>query len=272
MSDPNIAMPVAVAPEGADAAAFYATFTGKVAVTAGATGLVIDLGSDPAVMRLHAPLKAAMRYVAAGQVVDGQSIAADSVLLETWPASYLVLRDQFSCPVPTRITFGGVDAQAVRDAVTPLFTALGRSTAAMDRFMTGDGLLRVLAGTAIGAAAPAASPADISRPRQVTMSMQDATGQPVNVIQFLAEAAALAAIDATVHPLLNQLETEGWIEVFVLGSDGAPLTDVAYVLYLSDDSVRTGQTDLEGRIFETGLPAGGWGIDLPEHPSFELVG
>jgi hypothetical protein len=262
MSDPTFAMPVAVVPASTDAAAFYATFTGKVAVTPGADGLVIDLGSDPAVMRLYAPLKAAMRYVPAD----------NSVLLETWPASYVSLRDQFSSPVPTRITFRGVDAQAVRDAVTPIVTALGRPVAAVDRFMAGDGLVRVLAGSAIGAAAPAPSPADASRPRQVSLSMEDATSQSVNAIQFLTEAATLAGIDATLHPLLNRLETEGWVEVFVLARDGTPLTNVAYVLYLSDDSVRTGQTDSEGRVFETGLPPGGWSMDLPEHPSFELVG
>jgi hypothetical protein len=272
MSEPTIAMPVAVVPEGIDTAAFYATFAGKVGAVPDAGGLVIDLAGDPAIARLHAPLKAAMRFVVAGQVVDGQAAAADTVLLETWPASYLSLRDRFSSPVPTRITLGPVEAQAVRDAVTPLFTALGRSAAAVEQFMTGDGLLRVLAGAAVGAAALAASPSDPARPRRVALSMQDATGQPVNPVQFLAEAADLAGIDRALHPLLNQLQTEGWLEVLALDAAGAPLADTPYALYLFDSSVRTGRTDAAGRIFETGLPPGGWWIDLPEHPAFDLVG
>lgn len=271
MPDIALSMPLAVVPAGDDPATIYAGFAGKMMPSwSPSDGLIVWVAAENNIARLHAPTKSAMRFAPAGASVGGVPLALDTLLLQTWPTTYVGIKNAIKTSVPSEIRFENVDAMAVRNSVTPLFTAIGRSNAAVDAFMAGDGLLRVTAGIAIGAAAPTDDAPSAAVPNRVRILMFDSFGAPLNALQFFSNAADYAGIDKTQHPLLSQLDLDGWIEVVVLDTSGTPLSGEQYALYLSDGTNRTGTTDASGRIYETGIPAGGWAIDIPNQPSFEL--
>jgi hypothetical protein len=271
MANTEFSMPMAVPPNGVDPLAFYATFAGRLLASwMPATGLEIWVAADIAVARLHAPIKAAMRFVPAGTPVGGAPTTEHTIVLQTWPVSYVAIQDALASTVPSEIHMENIDPAAVRQAVTPLFEAIGRSAAAIDAFMAGDGLLRVNASTAIGAAAPAAGAPAPATPNRVRIQLFDSSGRAVNPVQFFSDTADHVGIDKTQHPLLSQLDLSGWVEIFVTDASGVPLANEPYVLYLGDGSNRMGNSDASGRIFEAGIPAGGWALDAPNHPSFAL--
>jgi hypothetical protein len=271
MPDTALSMPVAVVPVGDDPATFYAGFAGKMTPSwSPSDGLIVWAAAEIDIARLHAPTKAAMRFAPAGTSVGGAPLASDSLLLQTWPTTYVDIKNAIKASVPSEIRFENVAAATVRNSVTPLFTAIGRSSVAVDAFMAGDGLLRVTAGTAIGAAAPAAGAPSAAVPNRVKILMFDGFGASLNALQFFSNAADHAGVDKTQHPMLSQLDLDGWIEVEVLDTSGTRLSGEQYALYLSDGTLRTGTTGASGQIYETGIPAGGWAIDLPNQPSFEF--
>jgi hypothetical protein len=271
MAEPLFTLPCAVLPEGADPATFYAGFAGKLATELSGDGLIVWAADEPDVALVHAPVKAAMRFAAAGSTVGGSVVATDSLLLQTWPLAYTDLDPLLPSPVPAEIRIGNVDRAGVRAAVRDLYVAIGRPEAAVDAFLTGDGLLLVKVGVPIGTAASGASPPDLARPKSVEVTAYDAEGAALNVTQLFADGAALAGIDATLHPLLAAIEIEGWIDVVVLDDAGNPVPNEPYVLYLSDNTTRNGATNTEGRISETGMPPGDWALDLPNLPSFAFI-
>lgn len=268
MANTDLSMPVAVPPSGADPATFYATFAGRLtALWQPATGLSVWLAADPLIARLHAPMKSAMRFAPAGALVGGNPIPVDTVFLQTWPVAYPSIKSALQSAVPSEIRMGNVDPMAVRDSVTPVFSAIGRSNAAVDAFMAGNGLLLVEAGTAIGAAASEQSPPSPATPNRVQIEAFDASGAVLNSVQFFSKAAEHSGVDQSLHPLLSQLSQNDWVEIIVLDESGAPLAGEPYVLYLGDGTSRTGFTDAVGRIFETSIPPGSWGLDLPNNPA-----
>ena len=270
MSNPELSMPLAVPPPGVDRIAFYATFSGKlVSEWTPATGLLISVDPLPDIARLHAPIKAAMKFVKAGIASGNAVVPRDSLFLDIWPMAYTAIKEILGTTTPAQIRIVNVDAAAVRAAVTPLFAAIGRPASVVDAFMAGDGLLKVAAGTAIGAAAPdPAAPA--TTPNRVKIEFIDATRSELNPVQFLSEAATHLQIDKTLHPILKQLDLDGWVEMIVHDETGAALAAEPYTLYLSDGSTRSGTTDAGGRLFESRIPKGGWGIDFPNHPSISV--
>jgi hypothetical protein len=198
-------------------------------------------------------------------------VDTDTLVLQTWPLSYTDLEPVLGSTVPAQLLIGNVDPAGVRAAVRDLYVAIGKPETSVDAFMTGDGLLLVPTGTPLGTAAAGTAPPDPSRPSSVTVTATDAAGQPVNITQLFADGAALAQIDATLHPLLAAIPLEGWIDILVLDEAGDPLPGEPYDLYLSDGTTRSGTTDAAGKIAETGMPPGEWGLDLPGHPSFAFV-
>jgi hypothetical protein len=264
-------MPLAVPPNGVDPVAFYATFAGNLTASwTSDAALVVWVSPDIDIARLHAPMMAAIRFAPPGILVRGAPVIEHTIVLQTWPVSYVAIQDALASTVPSEIHMENVDPATVRLAVTPLFEALGRSDAAIDAFMAGDGLLRVNPGTAIGAAASVTGAPVPARPNRVSIQTFDASGQAVNPVQFFSNAADHTGIDKTQHPLLSQLDLDGWVEIFVVDASATPLANEPYVLYLSDETTRMGSTDANGRIFETGIPAGGWALDVPDHPSIAL--
>ena len=266
MADPLFTLPLAVLPEGADPVAFYGTFTGKLTATADGDAVTVWAAAEEGIARVHAPLKAAVRFAPAGSTVD-----TDTLELQTWPLSYTDLEPVLGSTVPAQVLIGNVDAAAVRAAVRDLYVSIGKPETSVDAFMTGDGLLLVPTGTPLGGAAAGTAPPDPARPNSVEISATDAAGEPVNVTQLFADGATLAGIDATLHPLLADIPLEGWIDILVLDESGAPLPAEPYDLYLSDGTTRSGVSDTDGRISETGMPPGAWGLDLPGQPSFAFV-
>lgn len=273
MPDPDFSMPVAVPPSGSDSAAFYGGFAGKLRASwTPAEGLIVWVAAEANIARLHAPVKAALRFAPAGASVGGTRIEVNTLFLQTWPTAYTALKAAIRSPVPTEIRFENPDTAAVRNAVQPLFTALGRAQPAVDAFMRGEGLLRVAAGTAIGAAAAAGAGAPSpATPNRVRILLFNSAGAALNPVQFFSDAADHARVDKVRHPLLSQLDLNGWLEVIAADASGSPLADEPYELFLGDGTTRRGRTDANGRIFEQRIPAGGWGLDLTNHPAFTLL-
>lgn len=272
MSNGNYALPIAVPPEGTDPLTFYGTFSGKISASwTPATALVVWLDASPDIARLHAPMKAAMRFVPTGTELHGAPAPADILILQTWPIDYARAKEELAGVIPSVIQIENVDRPAVRAAVSTLFTAIGRNEAAVDSFMTGDGLLKVGAGIDIGAAAPGSGAPSPATPNKVTIRLYDGEGQEANPVQFFSEAAEQAGIDGSAHPLLSLLDTQGWIELVITDAAGTPLAGEPFDLFFSDGTTRSGATDGDGRIFETSVPPGPWGLDLLNHPSFEIV-
>jgi hypothetical protein len=271
MADPLFTLPFAVLPEGDDPATFYAGFAGKLSTELLDEGLTIWAADEPELLTIHAPVKAAMRFAAAGSAVDTDVLATDTLLLQTWPLTYTDLEPLFPSPVPAEIRIGNVDQTGVRAAVRDLYVAIGKPETSVDGFMAGEGLLLVKAGTPIGTSATGTAPPDLTRPKSVEVVAFDAEGSSLNVTQLFADGAVVGEIDATLHPLLAAIEIEGWIDVVVVDDAGNPITNEPYVLYLSDDTTRNGTTDAEGRITEDSMPSGVWALDLPNHPSFAFI-
>src|SRR5205809_4041059 len=97
---PDVSMPLAVPDEGMDPTAFYATFAGKLAATwAVGDPLEVSVDADIAIARLHAPVKAAMRFAPAGTVIDESPLSSDTLLLTTWPLAYADLRESMGMSV-----------------------------------------------------------------------------------------------------------------------------------------------------------------------------
>jgi len=263
-------MPLAVPPPDVDPATFYARFEGKlVGEWSPSKGLLVSVDRAPDIARLHAPIKAAMRFVKAGTLVRNTVVPKDSLFFAIWPITYPTVKEILVLLTPAQIQFENVDADAVRLAVQPLYEAIGRSDG-VDDFMTGNGLLKVTAGTAVGAAAPDPD-APVATPNRVKIQVIDATGSEINPIQFLSEAATHLQIDKTLHPILKQLDLDGWVEMVVRDDNGDALAAEPYTFFLSDGTTRSGSTDAQGRLFESGIPEGGWDIDFPNHPSITLV-
>lgn len=272
MANSDLSMPLAVPPTGADLTVFYATFAGRLTASwSPATGLTVWVAADASIARLYAPLKAAMRFLPVGTLVSGNPTTTNTIVLQTWPASYVAVQEALQSAVPSEIQMENVDPAAVRTAVTPLFSAIGRTGAAVDSFIAGDGLLLVEAGVSIGAAAPAAGPPAPATPNFVRIGAVDASRIVLNPIQFFSKAADLLGIDKTRHPMFSQIALQGWIEVIVTDAAGGLLANEPYVLYVADATMRAGNTDSQGRIFESGVPAGAWGLDLVNHPSFTII-
>ncbi|HWN43315.1 MAG TPA: hypothetical protein VNW71_13900 [Thermoanaerobaculia bacterium] len=268
----NISMPMAVPPEGDAPAAFYASFNGMLQVVwAPGDDLVVRVAADAKFARLHAPLKAAMRFLPAGMTVKGSVADTDTLVLQTWPIGLVALRAAVSGPLPSEIRFANVAVAEVRTVAATLYAAIGRSAAAVDRFMEGKGLLRVKAGTAIGTATIAPSSAPPSPlPNLVTIAFRSADGADLNPMSVLGAFADAAQVDRASHPLLAVLGSADWVEVMATDADGLPLANAPYTLYLADGTTRTGSTDPAGRIYQAGLPPGPWAVDLPNQVSFAL--
>src|SRR6266508_2443022 len=220
----NYSLPIAVPPEGSDPATFYATFSGKISATwTPATDLIVWLDASPDIARLHAPMKAAMRFVPSGSDLNGSPANSDTLVLQTWPTDYANAKQELTAAIPSVIQIENVERTVVRTAVQTLYTALGRNEAAVDSFMNGDGLLKVDAGAEIGMAAAGSGPPSPATPNQVTLHLYSGDGSRANPVQFFSEAADQAGIDKTMHPLLTQLDLEGWIEVMVVDISGSTL-------------------------------------------------
>ena len=268
-----IAQPIAFPPEGDNPVTFYANFAGKLQPNWDpASGLDVWLADSSEIARLHAPLRSAIRFVPTGTELNGAVTTENVLRLQTWPTSFPELKRVLGPATPAEVHFLNVDDTAVRTAVEPLFAALGKSEAAVGEFMSGGGLLKVETGTTVGAAAVGSTPPSSTVPKRVHMSVFGATGELLNTIDFLSRAADHAGVDKSIHPLLSQLDLNGWIEVIALSSEGTPLSSEPYELFLGDATSRTGTTDAEGRVYETGIPPGRWGIDFLNHPSFALEG
>lgn len=272
MSNSNTSLPFAVVPEEADSESFFATFAGKIVAQWNIDqGLVVDVSDEVLFGNLFAPLKSAMKLLPGGQVLDSGDVSVASLILETWPAAYMELREQFTSTVPSRTVFQNVDPDQVRLSVEQIYADIGGTPEEVDKFMDGNGLLLVPAGTQIGAAGNNPTASDPAMPHRVSVQFINAEEQLINPIQLLVEVAERLSIDAAVHPVLSQLETEGWVEIFVTDKAGNALPDEPYQFYLFDNSVRSGTTDSNGRLFETNVPDGGWWIDLTNHPSLEFT-
>ena len=272
MPSTTVSMPMAVPQQGEDPAAFYASFADMMQIvwTPG-DDFVVRVASDSVFARLHAPLKAAMRFLPAGVVVDSSEVYTDTLVLQTWPIGLFAVRALLSVPLPSEIRFGNVDVAAVRAAAAPLYAEIHRSAAAVDRFMEGKGLLRVKAGTPIGTAAVAPASAPLSPlPNLVTIAFRSADGADLNPVSVLGALADAAQVDRASHPLLGVLGSADWVEIMATDADGQPLANAPYTLYLADGTTRTGSTDPAGRIYQAGLPPGTWAVDLPNQVSFAL--
>jgi len=271
VTEPLFTLPLAVLPGGADPATFYGTFTGRLSAEQDGDAVTAWVAADPVLATVHAPVKAAMRFAPVGTVLDTAPLATDTLVLQTWPLAYTDLEPALPSAVPAVVLIGNVDRAGVREAVRGLYVAIGRPETSVDAFLAGDGLLLVAAGAAVATAAPGTAPPDPARPNSVVITAADADGAAVNVTQLFADGAALAGIDAALHPLLASIDLEGWIDITVVDEGGAPLAAEPYELHLSDGAVRTGTTDAAGRIAETGMPQGVWGLDLPGRPSFAFI-
>ncbi len=265
-------LPVAVLPQGSDPATFYGLFDNKFSVALSqALDLVIWVDADPELARIYAPVKSAVRFYPSGRDWNGNTIATDSLILQVWPLDYVKLKETLTSALPAVIQIENVDAAEVRNAIRNIFTALGRDESALTSFMSGDGLCKVNARTPLGIASAGIAPPSSATPNRVSFRFFDGTGQQFNPIPFLNETADSAGLDKTIHPLLRQLELEGWIEVLILSETNDPVPNEAFTLYFADGSSRTGVTNQQGRIYETAIPPGPWGIDFPNYPSFQVI-
>jgi phage protein D len=67
------------------------------------------------------------------------------------------------------------------------------------------------------------------------------------------------------EPSPAEKETETLdIEVVVVDSLGQPLPDTPYKIFLSDGKIREGQTDSDGKLFESACPTGPYKIEIDE--------
>jgi hypothetical protein len=266
----DFAMPVAQPPPG-DPAAFYATFAGKLtAAWNPGTPLAIRLDAPAAIAAVYAPIKSAMKYVPAGGMLAGAPVASNTVVLSTWPTTFVAAKETLGTAVPAEFRIANVDGPSVRAFAAAEYAALGGAVADVDAFMAGNGLLRVQAGAAIGTAAAVAG-APPATPNGVDVVLLSGRGDALNPLEFFALAADAVGINRAQHPLLAALPIDGWVELLLVDSTGAPIANTAYVLYLSDGTQRNGNSDAGGRVYETGLPAGAWQLDVPAHPSIELL-
>ena len=249
---------------------FYAQFVGRLeAHWSPGKDLDIHVDDDPLLARLHAPFKTAMRFVPSGEDLHGETLETGTLLLTTWPPAILRLRKALGKHVPAEVQFRNVNA--VRTAVEPLYNQHRKSPAALNMFMTGNGLVRVPAGTVIGLAGGAPDSWGLSSlPNAVRIRFLNARGEIMNPISTLFAIAEHAGIDKTHHPILSKLGSEDWVEILATDNNGKPLKNAAYALYLSDGTHRKGSTDSNGRIYETGLPLGNWAIDIIDYPTFRF--
>ncbi len=272
MTDNQLSMPLAIPIEGVDPISYYLGFAGKLTASWTPTdGLVVWVASESTISKLHAPVKSAMKFVPAETVINEETIISNTLVLKTWPTDYVSIKETFPSAVPSEIRIENVDSAEVRSAVTPIFTAMGRSDTAVDEFMLGNGLVKATAGIPVGAAAAGSDGPSADTPNYVNISMFDGYGNSINPVQFLSDAAGIMGIDKDQHPLLSQLDLDGWIEVVALDVNDEPLVNEPYTLYLADGTNKSGVTDADGRIYETNLSSEEWAIDLPNHPSFHFV-
>lgn len=268
----DLFMPVAVDDSGGDPATFYATFDDKLTpLWSSDDGLEIWSSSDPGMSSIYAPIKTAMRYLPSGFVLDGLEITVNTLQLQTWPVSYTDLKETLGASVPSTITIENVDEASVRTAVDTILTAMGRTSTAVDTFMEGNGLLKIDPGTNIATAAVGVSPPEAAKPNYMKITMSDGFGADLNCVEFFSNAAEASGVDKALHPLLSQLDLDGWVEVLVVDSSGSPITGETYNLYLLDGTTRTGVTDADGKISETGITDDSCSLDIVNYPSFALV-
>jgi hypothetical protein len=272
MPSTKVSMPMAVPQQGDEPTAFYASFAGMMQVVWTPGGeFVVRVAAAPNLGRLYAPLKSAMRFLPAGVQVHGNEAETDTLILQTWPIGLLALKNALSIQPPSEIRFGNVAAAEVRTIAAALYAEIHRSPAAVDRFMEGNGLLRVKAGAVIGTAAIAPSTAGVSLlPNLVTIAFRSADGAELNPISMLTAFADAGAVDKASHPLIAASGSADWVEIIATDATDHPLANEPYTLYLADGTTRVGATDQSGRIYETGLPAGQWAVDLHNHAAFAL--
>lgn len=271
MDQLELSMPLAVPPVAADKQAFYASFAGKILASwLPGAGLNVWLAAGEPFASLHAPMKSAMRFAPTGSLIGDIPITFNMIVLQTWPTAYLSIKEALAAEVPSEIHFENVDAVAVRAAVTPLFAQIGKGAGVVDEFMAGHGLLRISAGTSIGAAAAANGPGG-GLTNNVRIVLRSPAGGVSNPVQFFADVADNLAIDKASHPMMSQLDINGWVEIITVDENGVPLASEPYILYLGDGTIRQGNSDANGRIFEQGLPAGNWAVDMPNHPAFLIT-
>src|SRR4051794_24865241 len=114
MTDAQLSMPVAVPSAGTDPTTFYSKFVGKLTPAwSPQTGLVVWVANEADIARLHAPMKAAMRFLPSGTDVGGTPVSADTLLLQTWPTNYVAIKDEIRSAVPSEIRLENVDTVAV---------------------------------------------------------------------------------------------------------------------------------------------------------------
>jgi hypothetical protein len=272
MSDPDLNMIMAVVPTGVDPATHYAAFAGQLAASWSSTeGLLVWCAADAELSKVFAPMKAAMKFVPAGGLLDGITVETNTVLLQTWPAAYPANKEKLNSAVPVVTKIENIDEASVRTVIESLYSVMGRNAADVDAFMSGNGLTMVNSGMVIGSAALGVNPQDPGLPNYLRVVMSDSSGAYVNPVQFLTAVADTTSIDKRTHPILSQLSLDGWVEIVCLNEDDSPLVNEPYVVYFSDETTREGMTDGAGRIFEDNVPAGDWAIDLLNHPSFTFI-
>lgn len=272
MPDPDLNMIMAIVPDGVDPATHYAPFAGKLTSSWSITdGLFVWCAADVELSKVYAPMKAAMKFVPSGGTSDGIAMTTNTIFLQTWPAVYGSNKEKLGSGVPVVIRVESIDEASVRAVIESLYSAMGRSAADVDAFMSGNGLAMINSGVMIGNAAPGVNPPNPALPNYVRVIMSDSSGEYINPVQFFTAVADATSIDKAADPVLSQLSLDGWVEIVCLDEDDSPLVNEPYVMYLADESTREGVTDSAGRIFEDSVPAGDWAIDLLNHPSFTFI-
>jgi outer membrane protein OmpA-like peptidoglycan-associated protein len=91
----------------------------------------------------------------------------------------------------------------------------------------------------------------------------------VDVDEF-AEVVSVAIAD---HNLAGDSDEAGVaiLDLTLVDADENPIANEPFRLFLADGTQREGVTSPDGRIVETGVPPGPWQLDVPNHPSVEIV-
>ena len=113
------ALPVAVPTDGGDPAAFYAGFTGAFAAALSGDRVQVWTTDDATERRLHAVLRGAMRFVDANQpLIGSENATAPSLVVRTWPQTFVALRGGVMSPPIAVVTYEGIDPADVAALLT----------------------------------------------------------------------------------------------------------------------------------------------------------
>lgn len=274
MADTTASFPIAVPPDESDPATLYASFSGAFDAELSETGLRFWTTDDATLRQVYSILRGAMRFVDTGETLVGSELATSpSLVVKTWPTTFLELRNGLVTPPISVISYEGLETADIEAALSARITdSLGTVDPAdlatmVSTFMAGTGALVLVNTGALIGGAETAGDGPTGLTRGTTVRFWGADDTTLDPDAALTQLQSLIVYDTTGHPLLAAVSLGQTLTLTCFDESGTPLASTAYTLYVPGGTNRTGTTDANGVLRETGVD-GPWFLDLPDASNF----